>query len=524
MKKIHFIAALTLCWLSLFTFGQSDGMLVRSNDAPFPGGELFGAEFMSKVYTTDGEIKNIFHDTVSENVFVKYAQFGGSFKKAKSKGFGFWYSERKDSILWGQKFHVRRSILKPLVGQTLSGLDKERRVYTNSTGKLAYELDHHVSGYSKKYNTYFGQSLFTHELIGSDAQFGEPKWRIPFNQFSIISDIIFHNEDTVYVVGGGLFLVDLKNNSGKFIGERTALNRNQLNGEHVLGALAFGASSGIIGAALLAYFPEVIAGINSNLLIQYDTMYFAGVEHIFAVNRDGVKLWENELTKRKGSQSTLFLNESNILMVNSGTAKFNNELIRIGLPFLKVFSKKTGELLEKMKVKFSKNEVILGHHLEGDLLWVLTNERMILVDLDQMEIKGEEFNEGYSKCIETVGPDQFLIQEENKWVPAITNNNTQWIVRSEHGIVLIEGGRIKKKFKEGECIAVRARIAGYKLAQFGAFLFFIDGKGDVVGRVRGYYHIHLWGKHLYKQIEDKLHAVDLEELLSNATPKNGAAD
>lgn len=489
---------------------------MQSKDAPFPGAQFRGNAISSSVFSTNGFIWKIQRDSNSNNLFVHYSPWQGNGQTPKKKGYGFWYSPNKDAVLWGREFNVKRNEFGPFAQQTVLARKSSWEFLDNETGSLNFELDHKATWHSKKHNVVFGKALKAPAIVGSNGTSGEYQWHCELPTINTITDVVFQGENLVYLVGSGVAQLNLKSKETWFLEERTWLAANQVDALYLPTSIGYSVTAGrLFGAPLVPNLnPDIVSGLNSQLEFRNDTLFFAGLENVFAINQKGEKLWNCELNRRRTASSLLYLIGENLLLVNTGSGASFQGQFPVGKPYVQVHDVKTGLIRKVIPIDFRRKEIVQGQHQIGDMLWLFTNLRLLKLDLNELAVKREFPLALSGLAITKLDSKRYLKMENKSWVPLVQDTVNQWLMGSSQEIQVIDEGHVNS-FPEGEFAEVVRSIDKYKVIRNEESLFVIDENGEVVGEIEKYLTLSMDGNVLFRLVNGKVYVLNLKEAITN---------
>ncbi|MDP4291142.1 MAG: PQQ-binding-like beta-propeller repeat protein [Bacteroidota bacterium] len=159
-------------------------------------------------------------------------------------------------------------------------------------------------------------ALFSKEnaLDGINLQTGEVVWSRELSNYWGWNGVFYLNDSVILIASQGLHAINLKDGKG----------------------WDYDAKSVNMG------FSAVVTNIYSNLLADSSSIYQASKENIARLDHQGNVMWSQSLPNDMTSNSSIFINDSLIYMINKGSGYNGFKTISYGKPFLAAFNLKTG--------------------------------------------------------------------------------------------------------------------------------------------------------------------------------------
>ncbi|HLG33592.1 MAG TPA: hypothetical protein VI757_01820 [Bacteroidia bacterium] len=173
-----------------------------------------------------------------------------------------------------------------------------------------------------------------------DLETGKRKWErtigydFGWNGYTIMHDSI------LIIASSGLHGINLHNGKGWDYKMKTG----EADYSVAVAATAAGLALALFtGFGFVSTSHSVLHNVCSDLLEDSGRIYFSGMEQIVCRDSGGKKLWADTLTDYNSSKSHLFLNDSLLLLVNTGYAYKNNRKTERGRPYILCWNKYSGE-------------------------------------------------------------------------------------------------------------------------------------------------------------------------------------
>ena len=236
-------------------------------------------------------------------------------------------------IIWNRKVNYRDIEIyqvNDLIIQS-SGFRKSR--LDINTGKILREvfndlriIDHtHKIAIGYRYKEREG---YTNTLHGINMNNGRLIWARELGREYEWNNTHYLNDSIILLVANGLSTINIKNGTG--------WNYEAVTGNKDYTATAIlniaGVTLGLFtGMFVFAGGYNLAAGLVSNVIIDSSDFYIASKEYISRVNRiNGKELWSVSLPEGLPGNSTIFMNDSLIFLVNRGYAFNGRRIIYYG--------------------------------------------------------------------------------------------------------------------------------------------------------------------------------------------------
>ncbi len=87
---------------------------------------------------------------------------------------------------------------------------------------------------------------------------------------------------------------------------------------------------------------NLVSDICSNVWMDSASYYFASREKLARLDTKLRPIWTSEISKKKSSKSSIFVQDSLVYMINFGFAIAGNRTTVFGNPFIAAFNKESG--------------------------------------------------------------------------------------------------------------------------------------------------------------------------------------
>lgn len=120
-----------------------------------------------------------------------------------------------------------------------------------------------------------------------------------------------------------------------------------------------------------------IYGMVSRPVIHNSLIYIASSDMLVCLNMDGKKVWNRTLPENFTGNSTIFIDEENIYLVNNGYAFSQGEKISCGQPYIASFDIKSGK--QKYFSKVDKG-IIIDSYYKDQKIYLLMPDKLLAFD------------------------------------------------------------------------------------------------------------------------------------------------
>lgn len=304
---------------------------------------------------------------------------------------------------------------------------------------------------------------------------GKTKWKTKINSQYGWQDLQHLDDQNILIVAGGIKKINLTDGSGWQYDARTGAD----DYKRTAAVAAVGIAAAVVtGVGVVPTGPDHVTGLCSNIELDSGLIYFASRDHIMCLNKDGRPRWKTELPEKQTGNSTIWIANGRIYMVNNAWGILNGNKVNKGNPYIAAFDKKSGktiyltELSTKDKL-FDISLTSLGDTLyahSGDMLHLydlVTGQRLLEINARERElnkarpfIRDEVFvrtSEGYFKTLKDLYPgerflagEQGIIRINNKLQAVGTIDYNTWILFDKIGTTTVYSQRGKLAFvKDG---------------------------------------------------------------------------
>ncbi len=228
---------------------------------------------------------------------------------------------------------------------------------------LSYEDGHLLWEKEKSQMLYVNDSLdFWIDQTGyfNSINDGKFKWMKPIPRFHAVEDIKILDNQTILISASGLHWVNLK--TGLYKSIPIATSKPYYKGR-IINTTLFIAS--ILGSAIAGTpvgFSQNesrnIYQISSNILVDSQSIYIAGMESLVRLTLYGNRIWSAPLSVEQTGIQLLFPFQGTIAYINTGLSKGDSKSIITGHPEIKLFNIENGVQLHAPSLSVGGDHIL----------------------------------------------------------------------------------------------------------------------------------------------------------------------
>lgn len=249
------------------------------------------------------------------------------------------------------------------------------------------------------------------------------------------NDAFLFNDSTLMISASGLHQVDMRSGKGW---DYTALSGKTNIEQQIIvgvGIMAIGIFTGV-------YFPEMIVptlnwNMVSNVLQEDNYFYQAYSDKIVKLNSKGKVIWETDLPNRATSKSDIFIQNDQLMMINSGYAFREDEVVNQGTPFLAKFDIKSGKQLFYKELTDERKSFIADFYIDNEILFTIINNEIAKFSL----MDGNLIKETTSNKSDTEKLERFV--DENQYIKLDNRFKMLFLVDSTQNYAFTQNNQVK---------------------------------------------------------------------------------
>lgn len=500
-----FLSFFFFCALSVFLTAQSLNYYKSFNTVI--GASAISINTLSaKTYSFSHPVYKILSDTISGNFYVSTRQKDASGKSYTNKGFHLILKNGDSAccVLEDSKLDLNLAGEYYIISNDL----RSARI-NNAFGYEQFEYPAKIF-YTIENNTAFTYNpafIIEGKPVVSNIRLsdGSVVWSAPIpnsDDWNSISEI---NDSNFIIAASGLHAVNAT---------RGLLWSHSLNtSDKKVSSFTYSSFSSI---TFSKWFPEVyavnsdlITQITSNCLISDSLIYIAGKNKMLAVNKTGKVRWEKDLSKYPMSNCLLIEQDENILLVNNGIARYKDNLIQYGKPFILMLNKVNGNETSK---QFTLNTIADVSQNNGAVLIAHKNE---VLQISKGIIKSAVVldEKKFGNFLEFVNGDEFYVEKEGFYVPLNFINDNVIYFRTDHGKVFgVNSTGVEYEYHFTELFKFNLKVGNKKLISQQNTSLLISGNNELLHTFNKGEKTGVLNHKIYFIEENLLHVVDLTKL------------
>ena len=350
-------------------------------------------------YIFQDKIHEYFIDSTMNYLTVQLRDFNTGGKKQNTAGNILQYDLKDQKILWDQKMDYQTCELQKFGKFLIFNDQTDSYGIDIQTGNYFWKGKTSVYHASPERNIYLAYKRLnskeyaqlseeiTNELSCFDFFNNNKIWSRNINREYGWNDVFYLNDSTLMVVAAGLHSMNIY--TGEGWDYRTITGKKMSSISTNEGAAMMGIMFGLIGALIYAAATnndpittneDVIRDVVSNTLIDNEFIYFASMEQIVKLDKhSGEIIWKFPLKNKMTSQSSIFLDDNIVYMINKGFASRGINQISFGNAFITAFDKQSGK---QKYFTLLKDGVIINYKQIDKYVYVLFQTRVVKFDLE----------------------------------------------------------------------------------------------------------------------------------------------
>lgn len=488
-------------------------------------------------YVFPERIEKVFPDTISHYLTV---QLRGETKdnKLNNKGVILQYNVKEQKILWNkeiaylndnlQQFNDIMLLKKGNKGYRI-GIDSGNERGQLSTNILFVDRTHKI-GVGYPYNPLATPRLLN-RLEGIDLNNGNTLWKRNLNRDYGWNDMFYYNDSTLMVVSSGIHQVNTKDGSGwsynTLTGDDEYIDPNNKGTGLLLlmsGALG-GAVGGALAGALIGYDNinnNNVYGVVSNILEQDACYYLASREQITKINNQtGEIIWKCPLPKNLTGKSSIFIDNNQVFMVNSGFAFKGANPLDYGKPFIAAFDKETGKqkffvFFEKPSVEYnSENDRILDYKFFDDHIFLLFKDRITQYSKTGTLVSTKYIPTTFGLPKYFIDNQIFISQNNNLINLSETDSTKMFIVTHYEKVLAIDSALniTEKEISQKDVAICYLQRSDYRFIGTDRKTYVLNTEGVIIAELNAGSNAFLKNNTLYDKQNNKLITIDLSKII-----------
>ncbi|MCW3077016.1 MAG: hypothetical protein JWO32_1625 [Bacteroidetes bacterium] len=288
---------------------------------------------------------------------------------------------------------------------------------------------------------------------------GSVLWSAPVNKEHDWNDIVFLNDSVLLLAAGGLHAINIQ----RGLAWSYSLTTHQRNSKPYIYSL-------LNPITAQKYFSQPYTSdeegrvnqLASNILITDSLIYFASANKLIALNKTGKLIWEKNMSGYPMSKCVLQQHNNKLLLINLGVARYNENLVVYGNPFVCAFNKFSGDVI--MEVKNELKNLLDITDSQGSKL--LADKNLIIeVTRDaQVKTRIDLTEEKFGNFLEFINGNTYFVEKEGFYVPLNFINDNVIYFKTDHGKVFgMSNNNVEYEYHFTELYQLNKKIDGKTL-------------------------------------------------------------
>ncbi len=348
-----------------------------------------------------------------------------------------------NKIKWAKKINYSQSSIKQFGPLIIQKINDKSFCLNSVSGEVMWEVKNTISYFERGRNLGIGYKSnnltgSSNTLEGIDLLNGNNIWKREISREYGWNDIFHLNDSVLIVAAAGLHTINLKDGTGWDYHTITGAK----DYKSTVATNVAGAALGVLtGTYIMSTGSDLVRDIVSNVLMDSLNIYFASRENITRLDQRGNVKWSVNFPKGLSSNSSIFIKDSLIYMVNKGFALMGNRQIDFGTPFLAAYNKNTGKQLF-LKTLSDKKDQISGFKINKDEIILILKDRVLKYSLAKGSLLLEKsFDIGLVGELSYLIGDQVYLKRDNSFVCLVTSDSTSNYLYTKKGKILKLNGQ-----------------------------------------------------------------------------------
>jgi len=496
MKNTFLI--LILCFSASRIFAQSD-LLIYEYQNISGRNYLSNGIIQAKEYVFDGRIDQSFIDSTKETLTLLIRGESNDPKWSNNFGKLLLFDLKSGKIKWEENIKNEYSKFLQSDDYIVETSELLSNIIIPETGDVQSQVNTTIYYIDSINKTGIGYKVNTRGQYGNDLEAinlkdGALLWERRITHKYGWNDISHLNDSVLLLLSDGLHTFNIKN--GKGWDYKTVTGKFDLISEF-----------------------EYVVGIASNAVIDSSAIYFASGENIVRLNTDGKIIWEAPLEKNKVSNSSVFINDSLLYMINKGYAFNENGHINYGTPYFAAFNKHTGKQVFFTSLMEEKS-LIKSFIIQNNTAILILKDRILKYSLVNGEkIAGQPFEIDTTGELTDFAGKQFYCLSDSVLYNLKASDSTSLYLKTDKNKILVLNKQlgIIKQIDPKAIFICYLQTDDYKFLAKGYQSVVIDKDNKIVADFKVSQYARLIGKKLYDLQSRSLIEIDLEVFLGKKT-------
>lgn len=515
------IVAGLLILISMAAFSQKKQIEVLSSEINAGKSLVDSSVIKGTEFVFPERIHETYLDTTTHLLTVQLRGTSKNGKWLDNVGNVVQYDLKNQKLLWSKKVGYQTSNLQQFSGTMIyTSANKSNclDVYTGKELWQSYNTIYYVDPIQKialgyKHNTLADDSK---ELEGIDLKNGNVIWERELRKDYGWNNVFHTNPSTLMVVAAGIHSINVKTGGG--------WDYNTITGKkdytETAVANAVGVAAGILtGTFIVSAGHNLVRDLGSNILMDSTYFYFASKEQLAKINKQtGSVVWNAVFPDDMASKSSIFINDSAVIMVNKGLAYMGNRQLNFGKPFLAAYNKETGKQIFMSAID-AKNDPILSFQIHEKQIYLAFQNRISKYSLETGQLTAEkEFpKDKFGEVVSFVGKQAYITaqngdllnlrQTDTTKVFAYTNQKKIYTINDQLEII-----NTMETVDVSVCYLVAKDL---RFIEKGKKTLIIDKEGKTRAEVNATSNAFIIDNMLYDTHEKSYTSIDLKAILKD---------
>lgn len=514
MKRLFII--IFVCFAAFRIFAQSDLLIYEYQN-------ISGKNYISnkiieaKEYVFAGNIDQSYIDTTKNTLTLLIS--GTSLKGKWQNNFGnlLLFDLKTGKVIWDKSIQSEQNSFQLLGDVIIYINDFQCNILNSKNGDVQSEVNTaicYVDSIHKigiGYDINFG-SANTNNLKAIDLETGKMLWKRQITHEYGWNNTFHLNDSVLILESDGLHTINIKN--GKGWDYKTATGKKDYTITIIRNIL--GITLGLFtGTFVTSSEYELITGITSNVKIDTSAIYFASRENISGLDTNGQIIWTTALEKNKISNSSIFIKDSLLYMINKGYAFMGNSQINIGKPYFSAYNKHSGKQVFYSPLSGSKNQ-IKEYDIRKDTVFLISEDRISKYSMTNgLNISYKMFETDTLGKFESFLGKQVFIKSDSLYFNLVSSDSTKHYLITDKNKVLVINNQLEilQQINIDQIYICYFTNKDYKFLAKGDETIVIDKNSKIVADFKASQNAKLIGTKLFDVQKKSVIEIDLSELL-----------
>jgi outer membrane protein assembly factor BamB len=508
-------------WICLFfllisaaAYSQKKGLQVLSKEIILGKNLVDDSDIKGVEFIFPERIHEVFLDTATHFLTVQLRRIKND-KWLNNPGNVLQYDMKNGQLLWNKKIKYQTSNLQQFSKTMIYTVNDNSYRLDINTGKILWQASNITSFLDPVNNIGIGYSSigYANLLEGIDLKDGSTIWNRKLSREYGWNDMFYLNDSTIIVVAAGLHTINV--NNGKGWDYNTATGKKDYT--KMIATNAAGIVTGLLtGTFVTATGYDLIRNLVSNTLVDSSFIYFASKEQIVKIDRQsGNIVWKHPFPNDIVSQSSLFMDDNVIYMINKGLAVMNYRQLNYGEPFIAAFDSETGQQKYFSSIA-DKKEPILSFQLFNDEIYLVFKNKIAKYDKETGNRIVEKIvsKDDFGELKYFVGNQVFITNQNDKLLSLSQMDSTKVFVYTHHKKIISMDEQLNETdiIESDNINNCYLRTKDYTFIAKGEKTLIINNEGEKIAEIEASPNAFMIENVLYDTQNKRFVAIDLKEI------------